>query len=99
VTNPKELVKAITLKNKGIIEQPQTASTKQIKAQTHVEFEQVLEELGEQVADYHDGNSEEINRDSNPTANREYKSEKVSTSSYDPPIPFSQRIKKNKLNS
>jgi len=76
VTNPKEHVKAITLRSKRTIEQPKIVSTKQVRAETRVESEQVLEELGEQVVDYHARNSKEIHRDSNPTTIREYKSGK-----------------------
>ena len=91
VTNPKEHVKAISLRSGRIYEEPKVTNAKQDEA---VDNESKMKEAESEMKEVEQTEkTEENERASKSKRSREDTFETYSPSIYDPPIPFPQRLK------
>ena len=96
VTNPKEHVKAISLRSGRIYEEPKVTNAKQDEAVDNEE-PKVKEAESEMKEVEQAKKTKENERASKSKRSREVTFETYSPSIYDPPIPFPQRLRKNNM--
>ncbi|XP_075640377.1 uncharacterized protein LOC142612142 [Castanea sativa] len=96
VTNPKEHVKAISLRSGWTYEEPKVTNAKQDEAVDNEESK--MKEAESKMKEVEQAEkTKENERDSKSKKSREVTFETYSPSIYDPPIPFPQRLRKNNM--
>ncbi|KAF5442937.1 hypothetical protein F2P56_035543 [Juglans regia] len=104
-TNPKEHVKAITLRSGWTYDQPEMVNIERdAEAAKNVESEKKeteyeVKETDRDIIDQQAKMTKENKGVTKPKKSREFNSESYSPSIYDPPIHFPQRLRKNKIDN